>query len=38
MGKGFRAVYSPKEEETALNGTPLDLFPFHRGRLSLHLT
>jgi hypothetical protein len=28
-GKGFGAVYSPKEEETASNGLPLDLFTFN---------
>lgn len=29
MGKGFGAVYSPKEEETAPNGLPLDLSIFN---------
>ena len=28
IGKGFGAVYSPMEEETAPNGLPLDLFVF----------
>ena len=28
IGKGFGAVYSPTEEETAPNGLPLDLFLF----------
>ena len=28
IGKGFGAVYSPMEEETAPNGLPLDLFLF----------
>ena len=31
IGKGFGAVYSPTEEETAPNGLPLDLFVFKWG-------
>ena len=31
IGKGFGAVYSPTEEETAPNGLPLDLFLFKWG-------
>ncbi len=30
MGKGFEAVYSPKEEKTAPNGLPLDLSIFNK--------
>ena len=29
-GKGFRAEYSPQEEDSARNGLPLDLFAFRR--------
>jgi len=30
MGKGFGAVYSPKEEETAPNDLSLDLYAFNK--------
>jgi hypothetical protein len=38
MGKDFGAIYSPKEEETAPNGLPLDLYTFNNGWLPLHPT
>ena len=38
MGKGFGAVYSPKEKETATNGLSLDLSIFNEAGYLLHPT